>query len=88
MGLPPTTIKQTGRDRSGKIPRAQNWSNFYQSATAWAGPTLEDKAGPAYHSADGGEQIFPTPPYMSNRVLNGTANYQTDDMARGGGSGY
>jgi hypothetical protein len=83
-------IKQTGRDRSGRVPRATIWSDFYQDKRDWA-PTLVDHAEelhPTERSAEGGRDRFPSSPYMSNRVLNATADYRADDLARGGASGH
>jgi hypothetical protein len=84
----PVIRRQAGRDRSGRVPRASLWMDFYQRPQDWA-PSLTDEAeGEHPHSAEGGSEIFPSAPYQSNRVLNATADYKVDDINRGGSSGH
>jgi hypothetical protein len=72
-------IKQTGRDRSGRAPRASQWSNFHQDVQDWT----------HLYDPDSAEATFPvTQPHQSNSVLNASAEYHVDDIARGGASGH
>jgi hypothetical protein len=74
-------IRQSGRDRSGRDPQAKR-PTFFTNGMA-------EGRGSSPYDPDSAETTMPvTEPYMSNTVLNATADYHVDDIARGGASGH
>lgn len=86
-------VKQTGRDRSGRVPRASNHEMFWQDIMGLGENTRTPTNSP--YDPDGAAQEFPNPPSAMavrhiapaserNMTLNATADYHNDPLAHGG----